>query len=117
MHCQQLQQSTCTSCRLFVFGHDLVDALKYNFKTVLTFKEKTSTCNNYHILNEMFQHVQVNQYLVHYHVIYSIRMCQMCGWYIHSTTGYKYEYIRIGQLPVQIQIKTLLKEQQLNGII
>ena len=57
-HCQQLQQTTCTACRLFVFGHDLVDALKY-----------------------------------------------------------KYEYIRIGQMPVQIQIKTLLKEQQLNDTI
>ena len=79
MHCQQLQQRTCTACWLFVFGHDLVDALKYNLKTVLTFKEKTSTCNNYQILNEMFQHVQVNQYLVHYQFIYSIRMCQMSG--------------------------------------
>ena len=47
LHCQQLQQLHAD----YVFGHDLVDAWKYNLKTVLTFKEKTSTCNNYHILN------------------------------------------------------------------
>ena len=61
LHCQQLQQRTCTACRLFVFGHDLVDALKYNLKTVLTFKEKTSSCNNYHILNEMLWVSKKNQ--------------------------------------------------------